>query len=128
MSDRLGEAFRRGIAAALLLAALPAFGARDIVLVLDNSGSMRNNDPQRLATPAVTEFIQNQPFDTRVAIVLFANEAELVLPLMPAEVAADGEAANALKRFSYRGQWTRIAVGVERALYELRNEGRTDAT
>ena len=120
---------QRGIAAAvLLLASLPAFAARDVILVLDNSGSMRGNDPARLASVAVTEFIQNQPFDTRVAIVLFASDAELVLPLMPAEVAADGEAANALRKFSYRGQWTQIASGVERGLYELRNEGRDNAT
>jgi len=116
------------VAAALLLAALPAFAARDVVLVLDNSGSMRANDPARLAAPAVMEFIRNQPPDTRVAIVLFATQAELVLPLMPAEVAADGEAETALRKFAYRGAWTQIAAGVERGLYELRSEGRPEAT
>jgi hypothetical protein len=59
--------------------------------------------------------------------VLFSTSTELVLPLMPAEVAADGEAEAALKKFTYRGQWTQIPQGVERALYELRNEGRSDA-
>ncbi len=120
---------RRGIvAAALLLAALPAFAARDVVLVLDNSGSMRANDPARLAAPAVMEFIRSQPPDTRVAIVLFTADAQLALPLMPAEVAADGEAENALRKFNYRGAWTQIAAGVERGLYELRSEGRPEAT
>ncbi len=129
MSHRLGGMVRRGIGAAvLLLLALPAFAARDVVLVLDNSGSMRANDPSRLAAPAVMEFIRNQPPDTRVAIVLFATQAELVLPLMPAEVAADGEAERALRKFSYSGAWTQIAAGVERGLYELRNEGRSEAT
>jgi hypothetical protein len=113
--------------AVLLLAAMPALAGRDVVLVLDNSGSMRANDPARLAPPAVTEFIRSQPRDTRVAIVLFSATTELVLPLMPAEVAADGEAETALKKFTYRGQWTQIPQGVERALYELRNEGRADA-
>jgi hypothetical protein len=126
---------RRGIAVAgrfligsALLVALPALAARDVVLVLDNSGSMRANDPARLAAPAVMEFIRNQPPDTRVAIVLFAAQAELALPLMPAEVAADGEAETALRKFSYRGAWTQIAAGVERGLYELRSEGRPEAT
>ena len=119
---------RGAIAAGLLLAAIPAFAARDVVLVLDNSGSMRQNDPARLAAPAVAEFIKGQPRDTRVAIVLFATETELVLPLMPAEVAGDGEADTALRKFNYRGLWTQTAAGVERALYELRNEGRPGAT
>ena len=129
MSHGSGGMLRRGmVAAALLLAALPALAARDVVLVLDNSGSMRANDPARLAAPAVMEFIRGQPSNTRVAIVLFTADATLALPLMPAEVAADGEAENALRKFNYRGAWTQIAAGVERGLYELRNDGRPEAT
>jgi hypothetical protein len=128
MRPKAGDLIRRGLlTAALLLIAMPALAGRDVMLVLDNSGSMRGNDPARLATPAVLEFIKSQPRDTRVAIVLFSTSTELVLPLMPAEVAADGEAEAALKKFNYRGQWTQIPQGVERALYELRNEGRSDA-
>lgn len=123
-----GRPCRATLAAAMLLAAWPASAGRDVVLVLDNSGSMRANDPARLAAPAVAEFIASQPRDTRVAIVLFGADAKLVLPLMPAEVAADGEAATALRQFNYRALWTQTAAGVERGLYELRNEGRADAT
>lgn len=129
MSHRSGSAggWRGVLAVALLLAAAPAFAARDVMLVLDNSGSMRKNDPARLASQAVSEFIKGQPSDTRVGIVLFTSDAQLVLPLMPAEVAADGEADAALGKFTYRGAWTQIAAGVERGLYELRNEGRANA-
>ena len=112
---------------ALLGAAGPALAARDVVLVLDNSGSMRANDPARLAAPAVAEFIKGQPPDTRVAIILFTADPQLVMPLTPAEVAADGDAQQALTRFNYRGQWTQTAAAVERALYELRTEARPDA-
>lgn len=125
-----GAGLRRGlVAVALLLAAAPALAARDIVVVLDNSGSMQGNDPARLAAPAVLEFIQGQPSDTRVGIVIFSTQAALVMPLTPSEVAADGEAEALLrKHFNYRGRWTQIAAGVERGLYELRNEGRPEAT
>jgi hypothetical protein len=115
------------LAALLAVAAAPALAARDVVLVLDNSGSMRLNDPARLAAPAVEEFIKAQPPDTRVAMILFTADAELVMPLTPTEVAADGDAQRALQRFTYRGRWTQIAAGIERALYELRNEGRPEA-
>jgi hypothetical protein len=114
-------------AALIALAAMPALAARDVVLVLDNSGSMRRNDPQRLAAPAVKEFIRSQPVDTRVAIVLFSGAPELVMPLTPAEVAADGDAERALKAFNYSGKLTQTARAVERALYELRSEGRPQA-
>src|SRR5689334_12385970 len=130
MSHPRGAGMLRSIiAAGLLLASLPALASRDIMLVLDNSGSMRANDPGNLAPQAVTEFIQGQPSDTRVGIVLFSTEAALVMPLTPSEIAAEGAAQEALqKHFNYRGRWTQIAAGVERGLYELRNEGRADAT
>lgn len=115
------------LGAALLLAAGPALAARDVLLVLDNSGSMRKNDPSRLAGPAVMEFIQAQPPDTRVGIVLFTSDPDLVMPLTPAEVAADGAAQRALRQFNYSGQWTQTAGAIERALYELRTEGRPEA-
>ncbi len=130
MSHPRGAGIWRGIVAAgLLLAALPALAARDIMLVLDNSGSMRANDPGTLAPQAVLEFIQGQPSDTRVGIVVFSTEAALVMPLTPAEIAAEGQAQDVLQqRFNYRGRWTQIAAGDERGLYELRNEGRAGAT
>jgi Mg-chelatase subunit ChlD len=129
MRGHRGEWLLRGaIAAALLLCALPASAGRDIMLVLDNSGSMQGNDPAKLAAPAVIEFIQGQPSDTRVGIVVFSTTAALVMPLTPTEVAADGRAQEVLeKHFNYRGRWTQIASGVERGLYELRNEGRAEA-
>jgi Mg-chelatase subunit ChlD len=119
----------RGILAVALLcgAALPAHAARDVVLVLDNSGSMRKNDPSRLAPVAVTEFIKSQPPDTRVAIILFTGEPLLAMPLTPAEFAVDGGAPDAIAKFNYRGALTQTASAVERALYELRNEGRPEA-
>ena len=125
MTLRLGSTVL--LALVLLVPALPALAARDVILVLDNSGSMRKNDPARLAGPAVTEFIRGQPPDTRVGILLFTADPRLVMPLTPAEVAGDGEAQRALAQFNYRGAWTQTAAAVERALYELRSEARPEA-
>lgn len=113
----------------LVCAATPAMAARDVMLVLDNSGSMRRNDPQRLAPPAVTEFIEGQSADTRVGVVVFDTDARLVLPLTAAESARGSAAEQTIRQsFVYNGRLTRTAQAVERALYELRSEGRRGAS
>jgi len=118
----------RGLRLALvtvcLAASAPALAARDVMLVLDNSGSMRKNDPSRLAVESVRQFIRSQPDDTRVGIIVFATGAELAMPLTRADA---GDFGPALRRLDYRGRWTETAAAVERALYELRQEGRANA-
>ena len=108
--------------------AAPAMAARDMLLVLDNSGSMRRNDPQRLAPPAVTAFIKAQPPDTRVGVIVFDTDARLVLPLTLAVDAAGAADTTIRQHFTYNGRLTRTAQAVERALYELRSEGRPGAS
>jgi hypothetical protein len=110
----------------LALLAGAGHAARDVLLVLDNSGSMRKNDPNRLAPSAVAQFIERQPGDTRVGIVMFADEPELVVPLTSVDTGR-AELTAAMDRLNYVGRWTQTASAVERALYELNNNGRADA-
>ena len=51
----------------------------DLLLVLDNSGSMKQNDPQFLTRAVVTEFVNSKrlPADARVGVVMFADNATL---------------------------------------------------
>jgi len=104
-----------------------ALASRDVILVLDNSGSMRKNDPQRLAPSAVAQFIQRQSPDTRVGVVLFGESAELVTPLTAAGSASFDDFRRATDKLDYTGRWTQTAGAVERALYELRINGRPGA-
>jgi hypothetical protein len=57
-----------------------AAGPKDIVLVLDNSGSMKKNDPSFLTGIAVREFLDRLEGDNRVAILLFDQTARGRLP------------------------------------------------
>ncbi len=116
----------RASAIAVVLVAGTGFAARDVLLVLDNSGSMRKNDPNRLAPSAVTQFIEAQSGDTRVGIVMFADEPELVVPLTSVD-AGRAELTGAMSRLNYIGRWTQTAGAIERALYELHANGRPDA-
>jgi pSer/pThr/pTyr-binding forkhead associated (FHA) protein/Mg-chelatase subunit ChlD len=102
--------------------------AKDVVLVLDNSGSMRANDPENLTRKVVSDFLARLDSLTRVGIVVFDESARLVVPLSPANAAATRQAiAASLSGIDYRGQWTDSPAGVERASYELRSNGREGA-
>ena len=55
--------------------------SKDVILVLDNSGSMKKNDPNFLASRAVTEFISSLDAATRIGIIIFDQVVSLVMPL-----------------------------------------------
>ena len=101
-------------AAALMLA--PLAHADRIVLLVDNSGSMRGNDAERLVPEAVLAFVAGLAPETDVALVAFDSSARLLSPLGP----PGRLRAAVLDQLDYRGQLTDPASAVERALYELR--------
>lgn len=107
----------------------------DVMFVLDNSGSMRQNDPQYLTREAVSNFAralsQAKDIDARIGVVLFDGTARLVQPLTPvgsgpadSDGATDGAVDAAMSVLDFSGQQTNSPAGVERALYELRENGR----
>ena len=128
------------LACASLVATAPAALAEapalpqpvDVVFVLDNSGSMKANDPEFLTRRAVSNFVDALAADAtlhgRVALVLFDGRARLAQPLVPATDIASTRALGAtLASLDYSGQRTDSPAGIERALYELRDRGRDEA-
>lgn len=113
----------------LLLSAQTAILAqpRDVMLVLDNSGSMKRHDPARLTVSAVQDFIARQGVDTRIGIILFADNPRLIAPLTPVTEDARMRLLSKLDQLNYSGRWTETADAMERAIYELRVNGRPAA-
>ena len=100
----------------------------DIVFVLDNSGSMRNNDPNFITRAVVTNFVNDLGETTRLGMVIFDETAELVEPLTSldnAEIRANF--LKGLDLIDFRGKFTNSPAGIERAVYELKTKGRLDA-
>ena len=117
------------LATSTLAAAPPAASdsgtpPRDIVLVLDNSGSMKPLDPQFLIKEAVERFVEGMPDDARVSLVIF-DEQLLASPLAFVSD-RDGRRVN-LAQLNYRGPWTNTPAAVERAIQELERNGRPGA-
>ncbi len=100
----------------------------DIIFVLDNSGSMIKNDPKFITRKVVTNFLNNIGEGFRLGMVIYDQEARLVEPLMGI---TDPEAAarflKSLDKIDYKGKFTHIPAGVERAIYELKTRGRKEA-
>jgi Mg-chelatase subunit ChlD len=99
----------------------------DVVLLLDDSGSMRTNDPERRLEQGVNNFLLRQQSDTRVAIIAFAADPEVLVPLTHVDRRTLPRLQGTLASLDYDGRWTDTAAAVERALYELRYNGRPDA-
>ncbi len=109
-------------------AALDADPALDLVFVIDNSGSMKKNDPKFITPQVVNTFVRQLPGNAQVGMVLFDIEARLLTPLTPlSDVEAKERLFDSLNKIDYRGQFTNTPVGIERALYELKTKGRQEA-
>lgn len=99
---------------------------RDVVLVLDNSGSMRQNDPQSLAPAAVRQFIEGLNAKDRVAIMVFDQDVTLVQDFVSLQ-AGRQTLLDSVNAIDYKGQYTNSPAAIERAVYALKNNARTDA-
>jgi pSer/pThr/pTyr-binding forkhead associated (FHA) protein/Mg-chelatase subunit ChlD len=100
----------------------------DILIVLDNSGSMKKSDPGFLTRQAVIDFLDSLTGDARLGILIFADKAELALPLTKiGEEDVRDKVLASLDRVDYSGRYTNIPVAIERALYDLKQRGRKDS-
>lgn len=100
----------------------------DVLFLLDNSGSMIANDPKFITREVVTDFLMNLKEGFRVGMITFDQEAILIEALSSIDTVADGERfMKSLARIDYKGQFTNTPAGVERAVYELKSNGREDA-
>lgn len=102
--------------------------AVDVMFVIDNSGSMRKNDPGFLTPEIVKAFLGKLGPRTRAGMILFDESARLLHPLGPVHDPKIRQGLTAgLDRIDYKGRFTNSAAGIERALYELKTRGRDQA-
>ena len=98
---------------------------KEIVFVLDNSGSMKQNDPNRITKDVVTGFIKKLDAGSRLGMVIFGKDAKVLEPLTEITgTPADTKFLDSLNHLDYRGQFTNTPAGIERAIYEFKTNGK----
>ncbi len=100
---------------------------QDIFLVLDNSGSMQQNDPLFLTKQAVTEFIVGLSGDTRVAMTIFDERVHKAFPLTNISQLSTQQLSDSLTEIDYKGQYSNSPMAIESAIYDLKNHARESA-
>jgi len=100
----------------------------DIVLVLDNSGSMKKSDPDSIAGDVVAELLLSLGKDSRVGMVIFDSKPRLAVELMPTDnIVTRANILSRLDEVDYKGQFSDTPAAIETAMYELKNNGRKEA-
>lgn len=96
----------------------------DVLFVLDQSRSMRQNDPKRTVTQAVSQFIQQLPSEDNVGLVLFGSQAWSVQALGPLDAEHRRQLLASIADIRYADAQSNPAAAVDAALTELRSRSR----
>ncbi|MCA1851076.1 MAG: VWA domain-containing protein [Beggiatoa sp.] len=101
---------------------------QEIVLLIDNSGSMRKNDPQSLTKQAVAQFVQSSPAGSRVALIMFDKKVEVLAPLTPINETTRLDLLTSLDRIDFKGPLTNSGEALRRAIDTLKQPGEPEGT
>jgi uncharacterized protein with von Willebrand factor type A (vWA) domain len=91
----------------------------DVILLLDNSQTMKRVDPQGLASSAVAGAIERLRGDVRAGVVLFDRSVTLSVPLTAVTAESRPELLKALQKLNYSGRYSDITVALEQAIREF---------
>jgi len=95
----------------------------DVMIVLDNSGSMKKNDPMFLAGSVVYNILQSKE-DINIGLVIFDTNPKLEVDLLSSNVS---NILKSMDSMDYRGLYSDTPAAVEMALYELKVNARPDS-
>jgi len=97
--------------------------AVDVRLVLDVSGSMKQNDPSNLRQPAVGLLLELLPEGSQAGVWTFGRWVNMLIPHKPVDANWRSKAANESSSINSVGLFTNIGEALEKAAYD---QGYTD--
>ncbi len=99
----------------------------DAVLLLDASGSMLLNDPNRLKEEGAKLFVQLLRTGDRLAIIKFAEQSQIVQPLFDFNREQISGISETIDKVKNNGQYTNLLAPIKQAAKILDETGRPDA-
>lgn len=109
----------RCLLSALLLVAAPVLQAQealaDVRILIDVSGSMKQNDPQNLRRPALRLLVGLLPSKTRAGVWTFGRYVNMQIPLGQVDRAWKAKARKSSQSIGSPGQFTNIEDALARA-------------
>lgn len=93
----------------------PLAAPADVRLLIDVSGSMRQNDPRNLRAPALQLVNEFMPAGSIAGVWLFAEQTEVLIPPAPVDEAWKKRLGERLARIHSRGLFTDIERAVRTA-------------
>jgi FHA domain/von Willebrand factor type A domain len=98
----------------------------DVLIVFDQSRSMKQNDPQRVAAQAVSQFIQQLSSENSAGLILFGSQAWSVQGLRPLNEGHRRQLLASIADVRYADAQSNPAAAVDTALDEFRGRSRTE--
>lgn len=100
---------------------------RDIVLVIDNSGSMMVTDPDRQRLQAAKNLVEQMDRRNRVGVILFNVDATILQPLTEVGTDAQKQAVNTkLDEITDTMEGTDIGLALSETLLHIQEQGDAD--
>ncbi|OPA74582.1 hypothetical protein BVG16_22715 [Paenibacillus selenitireducens] len=97
---------------------------KDIVLVIDNSGSMTETDPNQDRYAAAKRLIQKMDSDNQLSVLVFNDQVEVIQPFTPVNnQAAKDEIMAKIDALQQTNGGTNIALSLDEAMKQIQEKG-----
>ncbi|WP_086931060.1 VWA domain-containing protein [Agarilytica rhodophyticola] len=100
----------------------------DVRLVIDVSGSMKQNDPNNLRQPAVDLLVQLLPEEGKAGIWTFGRWVNMLVKHQAIDEKWRKDASQKSKEINSLGLFTNIGEALEKALYDIENQRQDHRT
>jgi len=96
----------------------------DAVLLIDSSGSMAKNDPDKLRVPAAKMFMSLLGTEDRIGLISFSDNGYPVLHLTAPGPKTSARILSSADRVSSKGVYTNLHAALDKGLAMLEKEGK----
>ncbi|MEW7977791.1 MAG: vWA domain-containing protein [Candidatus Sedimenticola endophacoides] len=117
---RFGLLFMVALTSGLAQGAVPEVAPPDVRVLIDISGSMKQNDPRNLRRPALRLLVGLLPEDARAGVWTFGQYVNMQVPLGKVDTDWKGQAREGASKIHSLGLFTNIEEAIKRASEDWR--------